>query len=448
MADIIIVDDEQKIGRLLRAELGDAGHAVFATTDPAEALDRIRREAPDILITDLRMEGMDGIELLKQAREASPGTDVVVMTAYASVETALETMRQGAYDYIIKPFTTEELLLLVSRIEDKRRLESENAGLKDYIATGAGGRIIGTSDEVKRVREIIAGLATSDAAVLVRGESGTGKELVARAIHAASKRADGPFIALNCAAIPETLLESELFGHEKGAFTGAVRRKHGHLQLSDRGTLFLDEVGDLPLSLQAKLLRVLETGSVTPLGSEKEVRVDFRLISATHQPLEEAIADGTFRDDLYYRLNVFPIVLPPLRDRPGDIVELATHFLESMGRPAGDLGDDALARLRAYRWPGNIRELRNVLERATILRPGGRIGADDIMIMETATRGQTSTASPVDTLNLAEAERQLIRRALDAASGNKSEAARLLGITRRALYGRLERYDLDSDGDE
>jgi DNA-binding NtrC family response regulator len=446
MAEILIVDDEEKIGQLLSGELRDAGHTAAFTVDPGEALDRVRRHGPDILITDLRMPGMDGVTLLRETRAASPSTDVIVMTAYASLETALETMREGAYDYIIKPFKTDELLMLVGRIEEKRRLADENEGLRSYIAPDADEDIVGTSSAVERLREVIRGLSASDASVLIRGESGTGKELVARAIHRSSSRAAGPFIAINCAAIPESLLESELFGYEKGAFTGATRRRIGHFQLADRGTLFLDEIGDLPMSLQAKLLRVLETQRFTPLGGESDVQVDVRLVSATHQPLEERIGDGSFREDLFYRLNVFPIVLPPLRERPGDIAGLARHFLAQWGRSPDDLGDGALARLSAYNWPGNIRELRNVLERATILRPEGAIDAGDILIADAVGVGSKAAAAGA-TLNLAEVEQDLIRRALEAAGGNKSEAARLLGITRRALYGRLERYGMDPGED-
>jgi transcriptional regulator with PAS, ATPase and Fis domain len=262
--------------------------------------------------------------------------------------------------------------------------------------------------------------------------------VVARALHRSSRRAAGPFVAVNCAAIPETLLESELFGSEKGAFTGAVRDKAGHFRVADRGTLFLDEIGDLPASLQAKLLRVLESQSFTPLGAVKETHVDVRLVSATHQALE---AD-TFRPDLFYRLNVFPIVIAPLRDRREDIAELARHFLADWGRPPGDLSGEAIARLAAHDWPGNVRELRNVLERAVILRPAGSIGAGDIMIASTGIPSAAGTGA-IDTLNLEDAERALIARAIDAAGGNKSEAARLLGITRRALYGRLERYGME-----
>jgi len=441
MVDILIVDDEEKIGRLLSDELGDAGHRASYTTDPRDALERVRAAAPDVLITDLRMEGMDGIALLKKVRAVAPATDVVVMTAYASVETAIETMREGAYDYIIKPFTTEELLLLVARLEEKRRLQSENTDLRSYLSGRLDQEIVGSSAAMAGVKRIIQGLAGSDAAVIIRGESGTGKELVARAIHSSSKRADGPFIALNCAAIPETLLESELFGYEKGAFTGAVRRRLGHFQLAHRGTLFLDEIGDLPASLQAKLLRVLEDQRVTPLGGDRSVQVDVRLLSATHRRLESEIEAGRFREDLFYRLNVFPILLPPLRERGEDIAEIAAHFLSGWGRRRDSLGPAALRKLMTYNWPGNIRELRNVLERATILRPEGTIEADDILLGEGAVPG-ASSPSPA-TLNLAEVEKHVILEALARASGNKSEAARLLGITRRALYGRMEKLGLE-----
>lgn len=443
MASILIVDDEAKICKLLQAELVDAGHDALGFTTGREALDRAGQNPPDILITDLRMDEMDGITLLKKMKEASPHTDVVVMTAYASVETAIETMRLGAYDYIIKPFNTEELLLLIDRIENTRKLREENEGLRSYIASGLDDRIVGNSDAIQAVKKLIQDLSASDAPVLIRGESGTGKELVANAIHKTSKRAGGPFIAINCAAIPETLLESELFGYERGAFTGATRRKLGHFQLASGGTLFLDEIGDLPMSLQSKLLRVLEEYRVMPLGSEKEVKIDIRLVSATNRPLEEALESGTFREDLYYRLNVFPIALPPLRDRREDIGDTGRHLLEQMGRKGNDLGEDALRKLQLYHWPGNVRELRNVLERATIVRPSGKITEEDILL--TPLKRSSGTDGAPEGLNLDEMEKYMIRKALKISAGNKSEAARLLGITRRAFYGRLERYQLDDE---
>jgi DNA-binding NtrC family response regulator len=369
------------------------------------------------------------------------------MTAYASVETAIAALRQGAYDYLTKPFQTEELLLLVSRLEERRSLQSENQALRSYLSENLTEDIVGDSAAMTRIKEVIQGLSKSDATVLIRGESGTGKELVAKAIHKTSARADGPFIALNCAAIPESLLESELFGYERGAFTGATRRKIGHFQLAHKGTLFLDEIGDLSMALQAKLLRVLENHIITPLGGEKEIKIDIRLISATHRPLETAIQEGAFREDLFYRLNVFPITLPPLRDRREDVPAIARHFLAGWGRPTKDLSEAALHKLVRYDWPGNIRELRNVLERAIIVRSGGEIAEDDILLGDSiagiAGAGGSAGQTESDTLNLSEMEKRAILKALDVTSGNKSEAARLLGITRRALYGRIERYDIE-----
>ena len=442
MSSITIVDDEAKIMKLLASQLEAAGHTVSATTDPKQALAQISDTPPDILITDLRMQEMDGITLLKKSRAAAPGTDVVIMTAYASVETALETMKEGAYDYIIKPFTTDELLMLIGRIEEKRRLEAENSELKEYLAPGAE-EIVGSSEAVGEVKRLIKSLSSSEAPVLIRGESGTGKELVARAIHKTSPRADGPFIAINCAAIPDTLLESELFGYEKGAFTGANKRKLGHYQLANGGTLFLDEIGDMPHQLQSKLLRVLENNRVMPLGSTKEVEVDIRLVTATNRPLEVDIKDGSFREDLFYRINVFPITLPPLRERRDDVAELSRHFLAGSGRSATDLSDEAVRKLQGYHWPGNIRELRNVLERAVIVRPTGAIEAADILLSSVADTARADDTPEPASLNLEDMERQLILRAIKATRGNKSEAARLLGITRRALYGRLERYGIE-----
>jgi DNA-binding NtrC family response regulator len=443
MSDILIVDDEAKIGSLLADEFRDAGYRAESVTSAADALRRIETRPPDVMITDLRMDGTDGVTLLRDVRRRFPSIDVVVMTAYASIETAIETMREGAYDYIMKPFRADEVLMVIARIEEKRRLETENRGLRAVLAGGTGGagdEIVGSSAGIAEVRRLVESLSASDAAVMIRGESGTGKEVVARALHRTSRRAAGPFIAVNCAAIPETLLESELFGYERGAFTGADRAKMGHFRLADRGTLFLDEIGDLPVALQAKLLRILETKSFTPLGGVKETHVDVRIVSATHRAIEEEIGRGTFRQDLFYRLNVFPIAIPPLRLRIDDIRDLARHFLAEWGRAPGDLSDEALARLAAHDWPGNIRELRNVLERAVILRPAGTIAVSDVMIQPAIHASGSAPAH--DTLNLEAVERQLIQRALNATAGNKSEAARLLGITRRALYGRMERYGL------
>ncbi|MFQ5512563.1 MAG: sigma-54-dependent transcriptional regulator [Candidatus Krumholzibacteriia bacterium] len=441
MAVIFVVDDEEKITRLLQSQLADAGHTALGMTRPAEALERIAEHPPDIVITDLRMDEIDGITLLKKVKETSPATDVVVMTAYATVETALDTMKQGAYDYIIKPFTTDELLMLIERIEQKRRLESENSELRSYLAAGMEDEIVGEGAAILAVKKAIGDLAASEAPVLIRGESGTGKELVARAIHKTSARAGGPFIAINCAAIPDNLLESELFGYEKGAFTGAVGRKLGHFQMADGGTLFLDEIGDLPALLQSKLLRVLEDHRITPLGSSKETEVDLRILSATNRPLEADIREGRFREDLYYRINVFPIELPALRDRLEDVRDIARHFLSRAGRNPDDLAESAVHKLLSYDWPGNIRELRNVLERALIVRASGEIGEDAILLLQTT--AAPAPGAPGEGLSLEAMEKRLVAKALKITAGNKSEAARLLGITRRALYGRLERYGME-----
>jgi len=442
MSVILIVDDEKKICQLLQDQLIDAGHKARGIASPRQAIEEIRSAPPDLLLTDLRMQEMDGISLLKEAKAIAPTIDVIVMTAYASVETALETMKQGAYDYIIKPFSTDELLMLIGRIEEKRNLEIENDELRSYLS-GPVDDIVGSSPAITNIKKLIGDLSSSEAPVLIRGESGTGKELVAKAIHHTSGRADGPFIAINCAAIPETPLESELFGYERGAFTGANKKKLGHFQLANGGSLFLDEIGDLPASLQSKLLRVIESHKITPLGAEKEIDIDIRLISATHRPLEQDIQDGIFREDLYYRINVFPIELPALRDRREDIEEITLHLLNVVGRGGAEIQPEALRKLQIYNWPGNIRELRNVLERAAIVKPVGSLTVDDIMVGTVSTSPVDDT--PSDTLNLSEMERQMIIKVLRLTSGNKSESARLLGITRRALYGRLERYGLDDE---
>ncbi len=442
MSDILLVDDENRICKLLAAQLNDAGHNATGIDNPAAALEMVSTHAYDIIITDLRMPEIDGIELMKKIKDLAPVADVIIMTAYASVETAIQAMKEGAYDYIIKPFNTEELLLLVERLQEKRRLEIENQGLRSYLSRNLDEEIIGSSPPILHVKKLINDLCHSEASVLICGESGTGKELVARAIHKNSKRVEGPFIGLNCAAIPENLLESELFGYEKGAFTGASQKKLGHFQLASGGSLFLDEIGDLPASLQAKLLRVLENRSICPLGSEKETAVDFRLISATNRKLEDAIEKKDFREDLYYRLNVFPINLPALRQCREDIKAIASSFLQKTGRDPGILSESALRKLIQYNWPGNVRELRSVMERALILRPQGTITDSDILL---GTREQDPSAEDQNDLSLDGMEKRMILRALKLAGGNKSEAARLLGITRRALYGRLEKHDLETD---
>jgi DNA-binding NtrC family response regulator len=367
-------------------------------------------------------------------------------------------MRQGAYEYLIKPFEMDEVVLLLKRIQERRDLVSENEALRERMAGAArGGKIVGDSAAARGIRELIEKVAPTDAPVLVQGESGTGKELVAAEIHARSARAREPFIVLNCAAVPETLLESEMFGYERGAFTGAAQKKPGQFKLADGGTLFMDEIGEMPLAIQAKLLRAIELGEFTPLGGTKHSTVNVRIIAATNRTLDDLVRAGQFREDLFYRLNVFPIRIPPLRDRKDDIPALAARFLETQrGAPAASptapsLSGAVVAKLHGYSWPGNVRELRNVLERAVILAGRAPISPEHIMIVGPAT-GQGSPADRLRSLlgerTLPDIERMLIELALEESKGNKSKAAALLGITRRTLYGRLERFGIEQDDGE
>ncbi len=458
MTRILIIDDERKITELLAERISAEGMEATAAGSAEEALPTIERGEIDVVLCDLRLSGMDGLELLRRTKKAAPETDVVIMTAYASAETAVEAMRQGAYEYLIKPFHLDEVILLLRRIIERRDLVSENAALRSKLSPRPDAeRIVGDSAAIRSVRDLIGLVARADTPILILGESGTGKELVAAEIHAKSSRAKGPFIILNAAAVPETLLEAELFGHEKGAFTGADSRRPGQFKLAEGGTLFMDEIGEIPLPIQAKLLRAIELKQFLPLGSAKAVTVDVRIIAATNRELENLVREGRFREDLFYRLNVFPIRIPPLRDRKEDIVVLAEHFLrewKGAGRGGSgggpELSADTAAKLKGYPWPGNVRELRNVLERATILAGGGAVAAQHIMI-EGAASGRGSAEERLRSLlgemELPEIEKRLVELALQAADGNKSRAASMLGITRRALYGRLEKFGLCEAGE-
>ena len=435
MAKILVVEDEPKMAFLLEAELNDAGHRATSVTDGREAVRRVEREHFDIVITDLRMEGMDGIEVLERVKGLDPQTEVVLITAYATAQTAVEAMKKGAYDYIIKPFDIEELKLLIKKIEEKQGLLYENALLQEK-ARREGLLVGGRSPAMRKVLELIDKVAPTDATVLVLGESGTGKELVARRIHHTSPRRDKPLVAVHCATFPENLLESELFGYERGAFTGANRRKVGHFEYADGGTIFLDEVGELPASVQAKLLRFLQERQFTRLGGVEPVRVDVRVIAATNRDLEREVREGRFREDLFYRLNVFPIELPPLRERREDIPLLVEHFLRQRNRPPDVISPEAMEALLAYDWPGNVRELENVIERALILAGEGRITPD--LLPFGRPKAGAKVELPDEGVNLEEVERELITQALEKAGWNKAKAAKLLGITRRRLYSRME----------
>ncbi|MBC7187881.1 MAG: sigma-54-dependent Fis family transcriptional regulator [Calditrichaeota bacterium] len=427
--------------QVLKAALEADGHYVAMAFDGQTALDTFAREPFDVVLCDLKMPGMDGLQVLKELKARHPGVEVILMTAYATAQTAVEAMKQGAYDYLIKPFETDELRLKVARLIEKRQLAEENVALRQELRhTFELAYVVGRSEAMEKVYRMVQKVAPTDATVLLRGESGTGKELIARAIHELSPRADKPFVAVSCGALPESLLESELFGYEKGAFTGADRRKEGLFQAAGEGTLFLDEIGDVSLATQVKLLRVLQSHEMVPLGATRPIPVRARIIAATNRNLEEALHAGTFREDLYYRINVFPIVLPPLRERREDIPELVNHFLRKYGGPKAAIEPDALAALMHYTWPGNVRELENVVERTVIMTGGGVITRADLPAHIVYSAAPSSPVEiPAAGLSLEEVERSLIVKALDKAGGNKTEAARLLGVTRRRLYSMMER---------
>jgi two-component system response regulator AtoC len=440
MANILVVDDEVKMCVILQDMLVERGHRVITSQDGEEAQRLVVSQDFDVVISDLKMSPVDGLQLLQTVKKLSPDTEVVLMTAYASVQTAIQAMKRGAYDYIIKPFDLDEMGLLVDKILEKERLVLENRQLREELRRAEGREMVtGKSPKMQQVFSLVEKVAASDVTVLIRGESGTGKELVAEAIHRRSPRAAGPLVAVNCAALTETLLESELFGHEKGAFTGAIKRKLGRFELAQGGTIFLDEIGDVTASLQAKLLRVLQEKKFVRVGGTETISADVRLIAATNRDLEQAIGNGHFREDLYYRLSVFPILVPPLRERREDIPALVEFFLRKRGRQLEDIDRVAIDRLMHYDWPGNVRELENVIERAVILAEGEKIDDSHLSLLSPS---MGSASRPQEELNLEKLERQSILQALQKSGGNKAEAARLLGITRRALYSRMERLGL------
>jgi DNA-binding NtrC family response regulator len=451
VASILIVDDEVKLGRLLAEMLDGQGHEVVRAGSGQEALAQLRASAWDLVVTDLRMPEVDGLKVLSAARSAAGAPDVVVMTAYASAQSAVEAMKQGACDYLVKPFAMDEFRLRVSHILERRALAHRAEALAERLGEGGGfARIVAQSP---RMREIVAAarrVAQSDATVLLLGESGTGKSQLARAIHQASPRAAGPLCELHCAALPESLLESELFGHAKGAFTGAHTARRGHLEVAAGGTLFLDEIAEIPPSVQVKLLRFLQEREFVPLGATEVRSTDVRVVAATNRDLAAALRAGTFREDLYYRLSVFPIEVPPLRERIADLPELACQFLARRGVPPDRLQPAALERLCAWRWPGNVRELENVLERALILAGPAPIRPEHL---PATLAGRGPGAAALDEVlapgfSLDAFERELIHHALARAGGNKTTAARLLGISRRRLYSRLKSLENENEDGE
>jgi len=436
---VLVVDDDAEMAEMVARHLAGEGFTVAAVTGGARAVERLAEESFDVVLTDVVMGEVDGLAVLREAQQRHPRTRVILMTAFGSLENAIAALREGAADYLTKPFKMAEVTVAVRRALDEARLREENTRLREEVGERYRlERMLGTSAAMKDVLEQVAEVAGSMATVLLLGESGTGKELVARAIHWNGPRSGGPFVPVNCAAIPDTLLESELFGHEKGAFTGATQRRRGLVAEADTGTLFLDEIAEMPLGLQAKLLRVLQDRTVRPVGGRDEVVVDVRVICATNRDLQDLVRAGKFREDLYYRLAVIPIRLPSLRERPEDIPLLAAHFLEraaaTLGKRIEGFDEEAMGWLTQHRWPGNVRELENVVERAVTLARGSRIGLGDLKI-EFAS-GMAPSTGPRPTL--AELEREYIRRVLQETKGDKRAAARILGVSIRTLQRRGE----------
>jgi two-component system response regulator PilR (NtrC family) len=453
-ARILVVDDERSMQEFLDIFFRSEGYEVVTAGDLSSALLHLEGDEFDVVVTDIQMPGGSGLDLLRAVREEAPETLVIMMTAYASAETAIAAIKEGAYDYITKPFKVDEIRIVVEKALEKKLLASENRRLRSELRSRTRDRsIIGNSSAMQRVFDLIAQVADTKANVMLSGESGTGKELVARAIHSSGDRRDMPFVAVNCAAIPENLLESELFGHVKGAFTGAVQSKAGLFETANGGTLFLDEVGELSLQLQVKLLRVIQDKSIRRVGGTSDQRVDVRIVAATNRRLEDEVAAGRFREDLYYRLNVIEISLPPLRERIDDIPLLAAHFAEKyaheLGKPVADLSEEALARLMDYPFPGNVRELENVIERAVALSRGEAIELESLppTLLDPAEPAATSRIPPggVDLeTQMNDYERELLLDALEAAGGVKKRAAKLLGISFRSYRYRLEKLGLDN----
>ena len=444
MANILVVDDEEPFRRLLKNELARKGYAVSVAVDGGGAL-RLMRENPfDAILLDVVMPGVDGLSLMKKLKEDPSAPPIIVLTGKATVETAVEAMKNGAYDYLTKPYKLDELVIVVDRACEYGRLSVKNKLLEqELVRKESPFEFVGTSRQLKDILALIRKVAPTDSPVFIQGESGTGKELVANTVWHYSKRKDTPFIALNCASLSESLIESEIFGHEKGAFTSAYQLKHGLVEVADTGTLFLDEIGEMPIGLQAKLLRFLDSGEFRRVGGNKALTVDVRLIAATNKDLVAMIKKGTFREDLYYRLNVINITLPPLRERKEDIAALARHFLQQyakkLDKSITDLTSDALELLAGYHWPGNVRELENVVERAVILCESDLLGAEDLSVPTPAVIAELGT-NP----SLEEMEKNYILRVLRETNGNQSKASQLLGIDRKTLYLKLKKYGIQT----
>ncbi len=447
-ATILLVDDDLAHRTMLKAHLGGIGYDIVEADDGDVAIHLVREREIDLVLLDLKMQRVGGMEALTAIHQVRPALPVIMLTAFSSVESAVEAMKKGAFDYITKPVDAAELALIVARALDFERLQQENLSLKERLGEKFDfGNIIGTSRPMRELFETLALVAPSDATVLITGESGTGKELVAGAVHHNSARADGPFVKVNCAALHENLLESELFGHERGSFTGAAEQRKGRFELAHKGTLFLDEIGDMSLTTQAKILRVLQEGEFERLGGVKTIKVDVRLVAATHKDLEGMVEAGSFRQDLFFRLSVVPLHLPALRERPEDIPPLADHFLKKYSnknrKDIRNFQPEAMDALLAYGWPGNIRELENAVERAVILCPGEQIGLCELpTAIRQALTSNERPSVPRPGMTLKEMEKDLIRATLQKTDGNRTKAAEILGITRQTLQNKLREYQL------
>src|SRR6516225_5765949 len=459
MPAILIVEDEAKMRRLLELNLGEDGFTTFSAEDAETGLKLLRQNPIDLVLTDLKLPGMNGLEFLQAVKRQNAALPVVVMTAFGSVETAVEAMKAGASDYVLKPFSLTEMRLVIHKELDVRNLREENRSLREALGKRySHPNVVARSPKMQEVLALVERVAPTNATVLIGGESGVGKDLIARAMHQHSRRAAGPFLKINSTAIPENLLESELFGYEKGAFTGAVASKPGKFELADKGTLFLDEIGDVPSATQVKLLRVLQEREFERLGGTRTVKVDVRLVAATNRDLRAALEQGTFREDLYYRLNVVPISIPPLREHKEDIPYLVDHFIERFARESGKqisgITPAALKLLVDFHWPGNVRELENIIERASAFAEGATLDVKDIRLdlsprFTTGDRAATGAEVPFppDGMTLEQYEDEIIREALRRAGGNKSQAARLLGLSRNALRYRLSRMGMPDEGE-
>jgi len=442
---VLVVEDDPEMLALLRQHLAGEGYLVVTTNKGAEALDRLRTESFDVILTDLKMPGVDGMEILRAARGAQGDARVILITAFGSIETAIQAIREGAYDYVTKPFRLDEISLLVRKALEDRNLREENRRLRAAVADRYRlHNLLGASPAMQAVFALIRQAAPGDASVLITGESGTGKELVARALHSDSPRAERPFVPVNCAAVPAGLLESELFGHVKGAFTGAVASRRGLFREAEGGTLFLDEIGDMTPELQAKLLRVIEDRAVRPVGSDEAVSVGLRLIAATNKDLPAKIQEGTFREDLYYRLAVIPIHLPPLRERREDLPLLAEQFLRraaaASGKAIQGFTPEAMAALLRHPWPGNVRELENVVERAVTLTAGGQVPGEALLLDSSPVPAPgTLLAQAASRPTIEELTAEYVALVLREVGGDKAKAAEILGISKRTLY-RWEKY--------